>query len=259
MATSAAFYDNRTLVLKAERQWRVRDRLKNKAPLMGLFILLTVALAAFGYFIYQAEGDYTRTDVIVAGATVLYTGLTGALFWVTFLANRPIVTLFTERERERVYLTIANSGNRPAADVTLSFPDPIMVDGRDLTQTTGIFKYPIGAIPAGGSITTGFGFGTALFPNDRLEAQMVQTMADSAEDVGDGLSSSMSRTTLRAKGVVTYTDQISGRRYRHGIVLDARYLEGLTWFTSSRERDLERNIRDSRNELRSIRRLLQDE
>lgn len=242
------------------------DRLKNKAPLLGLLVLLVI-LAAFAYFVSQAEGNYTRTDVIVAGATVIYTGLTGLLLWVTFLANRPIVTMYTERERDRVYLIIVNNGSRPAADVTLKFPSPIMVDGSDLTQSTGIFKYPIGAIPAGGSITTGFGFGTALFPSDKAEAQLAQStgneeMGATVDDAGDGeeaLSSPAPRTTLRAEGVVTYADQINGRRFRHNIVLDARYLEGLTWFTSSRDKDLERNIRDSRNELRSIRKLLQDQ
>jgi len=238
---------------------------KIRLPKFVLIIAVVIVLCAFAYFVGDADGKVSRADVIVAAATVLYTVLTGALLWATYSANRPIVTVYTERELDRIYLVVANNGNRPAAAVRLTFTEPILVDGRDLTQTTGIFLHPIGSIPAGGKISTGFGFGTMLFPTDRTEEDLVQDSASEGDtttqgggnDAGDAMSEPTPRTTLRADGSVSYVDPTNGWAYRLPVVLDARYLEGLTWFTSSRDRDLERNIRDSRNDLRAIRRVLE--
>lgn len=238
---------------------------KGNAPQLLLVLSLLLVLLPIGVLFYRAGDTYSRTDVIITVATVLYTSLTGALLWVTYFAYRPIVTMYTERQGHQVYLIVANTGQRPAADVKPSFSTPIMVNGEDLTKTIGIFKYPIGAIPPGGAITTGFGFGTQLFPDDPSEEQLAQGTDEqsdisleenAAERLEDSRRDSPLTTTLRAEGIVSYLDQVNNRSYKHGIVLDARYLEGLSWFTSSRDRELERNIRDSRNELRAIRRLL---
>jgi hypothetical protein len=243
------------------------QQIKIRAPQLLLSLLLLLVFLAIGLFANRAEGNYSRADVIIAGATVLYTGLTGLLLSVTYFANRPIVTLFMEREGQRVYLTVANNGNRPATNVRLTFSNPVVVNGQDLTQNTGIFKHPIGTIPAGGAITTGFGFGTMLFPDDSSEEQLAGDLNDQSDITIDGTAAEQAkgqvanpapRTTLWAEGIATYADQITKRTYEHSVVLDARYLEGLTWFTSSRDNAIERGIRDSRNELRAIRRILQN-
>lgn len=232
-------------------------------PKWVLLALVIIVLLGSAIWVWNAEGDISRTDVIVSGATVLYTLLTGVLLSVTYFSNRPIITLYTERERGNIFLIITNGGNRPATNVRLNFPKEIIVEGRDLTATTGIFKYEIGAIPAGGRITTGFGFGTSLFPEDDDESRLaVKAREDSGvrdetsdheqlppDEVVEG-----HRTTLYQEGTVTYRDQINGQRYTHRIVLDARYLEGTTWFTSSVEREMPRHIKNLRDDVRDIRR-----
>ncbi len=169
-----------------------------------------------------------------------------------------------ERNQLQIYLAVSNTGNRPAADIKLKFDSPVVVDGRDLRQDTGIFKHPIGSLPAGGSIVTGFGFGTSLFPGDKVEEKLAvhdrheQGTIEVRSDDNDNLviPEDLPSVTLYVEGKATYRDATSSMKYSHKVVIDARYLEGLTWFTSSRDREIPRYLQDSRDELRTIRRIV---
>lgn len=60
--------------------------------------------------------------------------------------------------------------------------------------------------------------------------------------------------TLRIhNNMASYQDASSPLKCSHPVVIDARYLEGVTWFTSSREREIPSTLRNIRDEVRSMR------
>lgn len=172
----------------------------------------------------------TIAVILAAVATVAYAGLTyrmvGEMQRTREAQEGPYVFVDLNRDERSILLTVANSGNGSAGDVTIRFDQkPIVTfENQQESQRIDITELPLVAksipfMPPGRSITTSIGFFSEYF-------EMVKTEG----------------RPLSYSGRILYTNALAEQRYEERFLVDFAHFEGAAWPTRRNMDDLVKDV-----------------